>query len=145
MAKRSSQNSTHGSVEYINPTGLIHNPAFTQLVTVTAPVKMVYIGMQNSVDGPSRAIVGQGDIAAQTEQTLKNLTMCLEAVGATPDQIIHWNIYVAHGQPIQPALVAWQNWWGNRANPPANSVIFVPEFTPTEFLIGIDAIAVIPL
>jgi enamine deaminase RidA (YjgF/YER057c/UK114 family) len=134
---------TFGRVQYINPDGLVKNPAFTQVVTVTGPVRMVYVGMQNAVDG-SRNIVGRGDIAAQTEQVLKNLTLCLEAAGTRPEQIIHWDIYVTMGQPIQPAFEVFQRWWGNRPNPPANSVIFVPIFTPPDFLVGIAAVAAVP-
>ncbi len=132
-----------GRVQYINPDGMIKNPAFTQVVTVTGPVKMVYVGMQNAVDG-SRNIVGRGDIAAQTAQVLKNLATCLEEAGAKPEQIIHWDIYVTVGQPIQPAFEVFQRWWENRPNPPANSVIFVPIFTPPDFLVGIAAVAAVP-
>lgn len=135
---------TRGVVEYINPDGLPKNPAFTQVVAVAGPVKTVYIGMQNAVDA-SRNIVGKGDIAAQTVQVLKNLQTCLEAAGAKPEHLVHWNIYIAQGQPIQPAFEAGMRWWGNRPNPPANSVIFVPSFSPSDFLVGIDAVAVVPL
>ncbi len=135
---------TSGTVQYLNPAGLPQNPAFTQLVVVSGPVKTVYIGMQNSVDA-TRTIVGKGDLAAQTEQTLKNVQTCLEAAGARPEQVVHWNIYVVQGQPILPGLGAFQRWWGNRPNPPANSVIFVPEMNPPDFLVGIDAVAVVPL
>jgi len=139
----SSHNTPGGSVQHLNPDGLPKNPAFTQAVVVTEPAKTIYIGMQNAVDG-SRTIVGKGDLAAQTEQTLKNLQICLEAAGARPEHIIQWNIYIAQGQPIQPAFEAGMRWWGSRPNPPANSIIFVPAFTPPDFLIGIDAIAVVP-
>ncbi len=131
-----------GTVQYINPDNLPKNPAFTQAVAVTGPVKTVYIGMQNAVDA-SRNIVGKGDIAAQTEQVLRNVQACLDAAGAKREHIVHWNIYIAQGQPIQPAFEAGMRWWGNRPNPPANSVIFVPAFTPPDFLVGIDAVAVV--
>lgn len=132
-----------GIVQYINPDTLPKNPAFTQVVAVTGPVKTVYVGMQNAVDA-SRNIVGKGDIAAQTEQVLKNLQACLDATGAKREHIVHWNIYIAQGQPIQPAFEAGMRWWGNRPNPPANSVIFVPVFSPPDFLVGIDAVAIVP-
>ncbi len=132
-----------GIVQYINPDNLPMNPAFTQVVSVTGPVKTVYVGMQNAVDA-ARNIVGKGDIAAQTEQVLKNLQACLDATGAKREHIVHWNIYLAQGQPIQPAFEAGMRWWGNRPNPPANSVIFVPFFSPPEFLVGIDAVAISP-
>jgi enamine deaminase RidA (YjgF/YER057c/UK114 family) len=132
-----------GAVQHLNPDTLPKNPAFTQAVVVSAPAKTVYIGMQNAVDA-SGTIVGAGDIAAQTEQTLKNLQACLEAAGVGPEHLIQWTIYVAHGQSIQAAFAVGQRWWGNRSNPPANSVVLVPAFVPSDFLIGIEAIAVAP-
>lgn len=133
-----------GTVEYINPKGMHKNPAYTQVVVATGPVKTLYIGTQNAVDA-SGAIVGKGDIVAQTEQTLKNVEMCLEAGGAKPEHIVMCTVYVAQGQAIQGGFQVFQRWWGNRPNPPANSVIFVPTFLPSDFLVGIEAIAVVPL
>ncbi len=144
MDNISEQAPAGGSVQYINPDALPRNPAFTQVVVATGPVKTVYIGMQNSVDG-SRNIVGKGDVVAQTEQTLKNVQACLEAAGARPEHIVRWNIYVVQGQPIQLAAQAGMRWWGSRPNPPANTVIIVSAFSPPDFLVGIDAIAVVPL
>jgi hypothetical protein len=40
----------HAQVQYINPVALHKNPAFTHMVTVSGPVKTVYIGAQVSVD-----------------------------------------------------------------------------------------------
>ena len=133
-----------GSVEHINPTGLISNPAFTQMVTVTGPVKTVYIGAQNAVDS-RRNIVGKGSIAAQTEQVLRNIDVCLAAAGAMREHIVSWGIFVAEGQPIAPAFEVGMRWWGGRPNPPLNNVMFVSGFSPPDFLISIEAIAVVPL
>jgi enamine deaminase RidA (YjgF/YER057c/UK114 family) len=136
---------SQGSVQYINPEGLSTNPAFTQAVAVTGPVKTVYVGAQTPVDG-SGALVGKGDIVAQTEQVLNNVQLCLEAAGARREHIIHWNIYVAEGQPIQGAVEAGMRWWGREHRPPANTVFFVSGFPllPDVFVM-IDAIAVVPL
>jgi|SRR5579859_1291695 len=143
MTNLPGQTSSSGSVQHLNPDALPKNPAFTQAIVVSEPAKTIYIGMQNAVDA-SRTIVGVGDIAAQTEQTLKNVQACLEAAGATPEHLIQWTIYVAQGQSIQAAFEVGQRWWGNRPNPPANTVVLVPGFVPPEFLIGIEAIAVVP-
>jgi len=143
MANQIEKADAGGLVQYLNPDTLPRNPAFTQVVVATGPVKTVYIGMQNAVDA-ARNIIGKGDIKAQTVQVLKNLQACLEAAGARPEHLVQWTIYIAQGQPIQPAFEAGQHWWANRPNPPANSVIFVPSFTPPDFLVGIDAVAVVP-
>jgi enamine deaminase RidA (YjgF/YER057c/UK114 family) len=135
---------THGQVQYINPDKLHKNPAFTQMVTVSGPVRTVYIGAQWAVDG-SGNLVGKRDIAAQTEQILKNIDACLEAVAAQPEHLIHLSIYVAQGWDMQPAIEAGMRWWGGRPNPPMNNVMYVAGFYPPDFLISIEAIAIVPL
>jgi len=133
-----------GSVHYLNPAGLPKNPAFTQVVVASGPVKTVYIGAQTAVDA-SRTLVGKGDIVVQTEQILKNIGTCLEAAGAKPVHIVQWNIYIVQGQPIQPAFEASMRWWGGRPNPPANSVMLVMGFPLLpDVLLAIDAVAVVP-
>ncbi len=131
-------------VQYLNPPGLHANPAYTHMVTVSGPVQAVYIGAQTAVDEGGN-IVGKGDLAAQTEQILRNIDACLVAAGARPEHLIHWSIYVAEGQDMRPAFEAGLRWWGNRPNPPMNNVMYVSGFWPPDFLISIEAVAVVPL
>ena len=78
-------------------------------------------------------------------QVMKNIQAALAAAGAGLEHLIKWNIYLAQGQPLQPGIEAFQRVWGNRPNAPANTVMYVSELVPADFLICIDAIAVIPL
>jgi enamine deaminase RidA (YjgF/YER057c/UK114 family) len=143
-AKTRQPRSVRGSVEYINPEGMVHNPAFTQVVAASGPVKTVYVGAQTAVDG-SGALVGKGDLAAQTGQVLKNIETCLGAAGARPEHIVQWTIYVVENQPIRPALEVSMRWLAGRPNPPANSVMFVQGFPLLpDVLLAIDAVAVVP-
>jgi enamine deaminase RidA (YjgF/YER057c/UK114 family) len=64
----------------------------------------------------SGEVIGTGDIAAQAEQSFKNLETALAAGDARLDHIIKWNIYVVQGQPPQPAFEVFQRVWGNRPN-----------------------------
>jgi enamine deaminase RidA (YjgF/YER057c/UK114 family) len=135
----------HGSVEYINPDGMIHNPAFSQVVVATGPVKLVFVGAQTPVDGAG-TIIGKADIGMQTEQILRNMEMCLQAAGAAPEHIVQWNIYVVRDQPVRPAIEASMRWLAGRPNPPANSVILVSGFPLLpDVLLAIDAVAVVPV
>jgi enamine deaminase RidA (YjgF/YER057c/UK114 family) len=133
-----------GSVEYINPDGMLKSPAFSQAVVVAGPVRTVYVGAQNAVDG-DRNIVGRGNIVAQTEQILKNIGASLEAAGAAPEHLVSWNIYVLDGQEVGAAAAAGMRWLGARPHPPLNTVVFVSSFGHPDFLVSIDAIAVVPL
>ncbi|HEX6035851.1 MAG TPA: RidA family protein [Anaerolineales bacterium] len=143
MARQTKSTRVKGEVTYINPEGLPKNPAFTNVVTVTGPVKTVYIGGQDAVDA-SGAIVGKGDLKAQTEQILKNIQAALAAAGAQPEHVIKWNIYVLQGQSVQDGYAAFQSVWGNPPNPPVITVVFVAGLGHPDFLAEIDAIAVVP-
>lgn len=143
MARSSKSTTKKGNVQYLNPDGLPRNPAFTNVVTVTGPVKTVYIGGQDAVDA-SGAIVGKGDLKAQTEQILKNIQAALAAAGAQPEHVIKWTIYVVQGQSVQDGFAAFQSVWGNPPNPPVITVAFVAGLGHPDFLAEIDAVAVVP-
>lgn len=132
---------TH-AVTYLNPDSMHKNPAFSQAVVVTNPAKTIYIGAQTASDKDGQ-IVGKGDLAAQTAQVLKNIELCLEAAGAKPENLISWNIYLLEGQDMTPGVEVGMKWWGQRPNPPLNTVFFVSSFGPSDFLVMIDAIAVL--
>lgn len=131
------------AVQHLNPGTLHKNPAFTQVITVSGPVKTVYVGGQDAVDA-SGVIVGKGDIQAQTEQVLKNLQAALKAGGAQPEQVVKWNVYLVQGQPLQPAFEAFQRVWGTRPNPPVITMMMVSGLAHPDFLVEMDATAVIP-
>jgi enamine deaminase RidA (YjgF/YER057c/UK114 family) len=130
-------------VQYLNPEALNKNPAFTQVVVVSGPAKTIYVGGQDAVDATG-AIVGKGDFAAQTEQVLRNLQVALAAGGAQVEQVIKWNLYVVQGQPLRVGFAAFQRFWGNRPNPPAITAVFVAGLAHPDFLVEMDAVAVVP-
>jgi enamine deaminase RidA (YjgF/YER057c/UK114 family) len=132
-----------GSVRYINPDTLNKNPAFTNVVVVEGNVKTVYIGGQDAINA-SGEIVGKGDIVAQTEQILANVRAALAAGGARPEHIIKWNIYVVEGQSLQAGFAAFQNAWPQTPNPPAITGVFVSALAHPDFLVEMDAVAVVP-
>ena len=133
-----------GQVEHLNPEGLPKNPAFTNVVVVTGPVRTIYIGGQDAVDATGQ-IVGVDDIAVQTGQVLTNILTALEAAGAGPEHVVKWNVLVVQGQSLPEGFAAFQRVWGQRANPPVITMAFVSALANPEFLVEMDAIAVVPL
>jgi enamine deaminase RidA (YjgF/YER057c/UK114 family) len=135
---------THNvQVQHLNPEGLSRNPAFTQVITVSGLVKTVYVGGQNGVDA-SGAIVGEGDIAAQTAQVFRNLQTALAAAGASIEHVIQWKIYIVQGQPLEPGLAEFQKVWGHRPNPPTITGIYVAALANPAYLVELEAVAVVP-
>ena len=130
-------------VQYVNPETLNKNPAFTNVIVVSGSAKTIYVGGQDSVDA-SGTIVGKGDIQAQTEQVLKNIQAALAAADADLHHLIKWTMFVVQGQDLRAGFAMFQKVWGNRPNPPAISFAFVAGLANPEFLIEMDAIAVVP-
>jgi enamine deaminase RidA (YjgF/YER057c/UK114 family) len=132
-----------GQIQFLNPDTLNKNPAFTNVIVVSGSVKTVYVGGQNALDA-SGNIIGKGDFKAQTEQVLKNIQAALFAAGAKIEHVIKWNLYVVQGQPLQEGFAVFQQVWGRQANPPAITMAFVAGLANPDFLLEMEAIAVVP-
>jgi enamine deaminase RidA (YjgF/YER057c/UK114 family) len=132
-----------GSVQHLNPDGLHKNPAYSQAVVVAGNAKTIYVGGQNAVDA-SGQIVGKGDLEAQTEQVLRNVETALAAGGAKLEHVVKWNVYIVQGQSVLPGFDAFRRAWGDRPNPPTLTALFVAGLANPDFLVEIDAIAVVP-
>jgi len=132
-----------GSTEFINPETLSKNPAFSQVAVVKGNHKTVYIGGQDSIDRTG-AIVGKGNLEQQAEQVLKNLEAALDAAGAGFEHVVKWNIYFVKGQSPQNALKVFQPKMSKLKAPPLVTGVFVEALANPDFLLEIEAIAVIP-
>ena len=135
--------SAESPVRYINPDGLPKSDAFTNVIVVTGLLRTVYVGGQDAINA-SGAVVGKGDIRTQAQQVLDNLQTALVAGGASLEHVIKWNVYVVEGQPPQPAFELFQRVWGDRPNPPAITLVFVSGLAHPDFLLEMDAVAVVP-
>ena len=135
-------NATTAQVQHLNPRGLHANPAYTQAIAVTGPVRTIYIGGQNAVDADGQ-IVGD-DIAAQTRQVLRNLEVALSGAGASWEHLIKLTMFLVQGQPLPPGFEVWQQVWGQRPNPPLITAAIVSGLAHPQFLLEIEAVAVVP-
>jgi enamine deaminase RidA (YjgF/YER057c/UK114 family) len=132
-----------GHIEFLNPEGLPRNPAFTNVAVVSGRVRTIYIGGQDAIDAEGN-VVGIGDVAAQTEQVLRNLRTALTAAGAEPEHVVKWNVLVVEGQDFATGYAAFQRVWGDRPNPPVITAAVVKGLAHPDFLVEMDAIAVVP-
>jgi enamine deaminase RidA (YjgF/YER057c/UK114 family) len=133
-----------GRVEFLNPDGLNRNPAFSNVAVVSGTVRTVYIGGQDAIDADGN-FVGIGDIGAQTEQVLRNLRTALAAAGAEPEHVVKWNVLIVDGQDFASGYAAFQRVWGDRPNPPVITAAVVKGLAHPDFLVEMDAIAVVPV
>jgi len=73
-----------------------------------------------------------------------NIQAALAAAGADLQHVIKWNLFVVQGQDLRVGFSVFQKVWGDRPNPPAISFAFVAGLAHPDFLLEMDAIAVVP-
>ncbi len=129
-------------IEYINPEGLIKNPAFTNVISVSGNARTIYVGEQNS-NNAAGEIVAKGDFKGQTVQVLNNIKTALQAAGADVDNIIKMTMYMLQGQDLKEGFAAFQETWGMLKNPPVITGVFVSALANPDYLIGIEVVAVV--
>lgn len=132
-----------GKVEHIMPDGLNKPKAYTHVVSVTGNHKTILIAGQVSADAQGN-VVGKGDLKAQGEQVFKNLQTALAAAGADLKHIVKWNIYLIAGQNIEDFRAVRAKVWGDRPNPPASTLVFVPALASPDYLLEIECTAIVP-
>ena len=87
------------------------------------------------------SVVGEGDIVAQTRQTLENLRLALEAAGATFDDVVKINSYVTDFSlfpQIAPVRAEYL-----KEPFPASTTVEVSALIFPELMIEIEAIAIV--
>ena len=126
---------------HINPDGLVRHPAFSHAVVVEQPSKTIYVGGQNGV-GADGEVVGP-TIAEQTVQAFRNLAAVLESEGAGLADVATWSIAVVEGQDIGEGFAAFQQVWDPADPPPAITVHVVSGLAAPDFLVEVDAVAVV--
>jgi enamine deaminase RidA (YjgF/YER057c/UK114 family) len=86
----------------LRPEGLVQSPAFTHVAVVPPGATTIYIGGQNAVDDDG-ALVGGADVAAQTQQVMKNLNIALAAAGASVQELVMMTVLFVDGVDLAAA------------------------------------------
>lgn len=130
------------SVQHLNPNGMYQSPVFSQGIILPAGARILLIGGQNGVDTNGQ-IVGKGDVVKQTEQALINLQKVLAAAGAGLEDLVKMTIIMQQDIDLGAAFGAWMAVWGKRTNPPTVTGFRVAGLANPDFLIEIEAQAVL--
>jgi enamine deaminase RidA (YjgF/YER057c/UK114 family) len=129
-------------LEYPRPEGLRPHPAYSHVV-VASGTRLVYTAGQLSVDEHG-ALVGAGDLGAQTMQAMRNVGLALAAAGATYADIVKITTYVVDYKPEYRAVIndARASFFGDGPRP-ASTLIGVAALALPEWLVEIEAVAVV--
>jgi enamine deaminase RidA (YjgF/YER057c/UK114 family) len=102
----------------------------------------VYLRGQIGQDLDTRESVGIGDVIAQTEQAMGNIALLLQESGSALDDIVKVVVYltdVRYRDPVYQVIGRWL-----KGVFPVSTGVVVTALARPEWLVEIDAIAVIP-
>jgi reactive intermediate/imine deaminase len=114
---------------------------FSQATVIEARGKLVFISGMTSrrADG---TIAGVGDIEVQTRQVCENLKAAVEAAGGAMDDIVRVDVYVRNMEHFDQIHKVRREYF--KAPAPASTMVEICKMTSPDYLIEINAIAVVP-
>ena len=125
-------------VRHVNPPELSKPTGYTHVVEVTGG-RTLYISGQVALDRTG-AIVGKGDLKAQTRQVFENLKAALAASGATLDDVVKITVFMTDASQVQTVREVRDTYFTKA--PPASTAVEVARLVRPELMIEIEAVAV---
>src|SRR6201993_5130036 len=98
---------------------------------------LIFVSGQVAID-PSTQQVIEGDVAAQTERVMKNLSAILAASGSRLDQVLRSTVFLKNMNDFAAMNAVYAKYFS--ASPPARSTVEVARL-PKDVLVEIDVIA----
>ncbi len=127
------------TVKHINPTTLSKPTGYTHVVEVMGG-RTLYVSGQIALD-QAGAVVGKGDLKAQTRQVLENLKSALASCGATLDDVVKITVFMTDASEIQTFREIRDRYFTKKL--PASSLVQVVRLARPELMIEIEAVAVV--
>jgi 2-iminobutanoate/2-iminopropanoate deaminase len=113
---------------------------FSQATMVEAKGRLVFIsGM--TARRPDGSIAGIGDISEQTRQVCENIKAAVEAAGGTLDDICRVDVYVRNMEHFEAIHKVRKEYF--KPPLPASTMVEVTKMVSPDYLIEINAIAVV--
>ncbi|MFO1163354.1 MAG: RidA family protein [Reyranellaceae bacterium] len=109
---------------------------------VVAEGKLVFVRGQIGQDLDTSKSVGIGDVAAQTEQAMANIKMLLEEAGSKLEHVCKITIYIIDPRYRETVYRVVGKWL--KGVFPVSTGIVVSALARPEWLVEVDAMAVIP-
>jgi reactive intermediate/imine deaminase len=113
---------------------------FSQATVIEARGRLVFVsGM--TARCPDGSIAGIGDIEAQTRQVLENIKAAMTAAGGTLDDICRVDVYIRNMEHFDAIHKVRREYF--KPPLPASTMVEVTKMVSPDYLIEINAIAVI--
>ena len=102
---------------------------------------LVFVAGQIALDPITGAIVGEGDVAAQSERAMESLKAILEAAGASLQDVVKTTVFLADMNDFPTVNAVYARYF-DEATAPARACVEVSRL-PKNVLVEVDCIAAI--
>lgn len=134
---------TGTDIRQIDPDGLPAGPGYSHGVSVEVPGRLVLVSGQVPVDA-SGELAGPGDLASQTRQVFRNIQTVLADAGAGWEHVVRLGYYLRDASGVGVIREVRAEFVPAHVTPAA-TLVEVSRLVREEFLVEIDAMAVVPI
>ena len=124
----------------VNPPELFPPPGFSHVAVATGP-RLVFVAGQTAL-GPDFAVIGEGDLAAQTRAAMECVGIALRAADAGWDDVVRRTIYTVAPTEFEVIARAIAEVTGESADPP-QTIIGVTGLALPQLMIEIEVTALL--
>ena len=128
-------------LKFFNPPALSKPNGYSHVAEASGG-KTIYISGQVALD-KDRNLIGKDDLRLQTQQVFNNLKAALEAMGTDFNHVVKLTYFIIDISQMQIVREV-RDQFLNTQSPPASSAVEVRRLVMEDWLIEVEAIAVIP-
>lgn len=133
--------SNEANFQLLVPNTMPNSVGYSQVAVIKAGT-LVLIAGQVALD-KSGNVVGKDDFKAQIQQVFENLKAAVEAAGGSFNDVVKLNSYFLDLSHL-PKFREVRDRYINTGNPPASTAVQVPRLFRPEFLVEVEAVAIVP-
>jgi 2-iminobutanoate/2-iminopropanoate deaminase len=127
-------------IEKFCASGVYDPPGYSQAVKVSGAQTMLFLAGQVAYDKDG-SVAHRGDFRGQARQVFASLKALVEAGGGTLQSVVKINTYVTDVRYRQDFRVIREEVFGPKG--PASTMIEVPSLAHPDYLIEVEAVAVV--
>jgi enamine deaminase RidA (YjgF/YER057c/UK114 family) len=129
-------------LRYSNPDGMTKPTAYSQVVEVNGPHRIIFIAGQTGVDSSGKPAQG---FRAQAMQVFENIKTALNSVGGDFEHVVKITTYLTDIEQNADAYREVRaSFFANKATLPASTLLQVTRLANPSYLIEVEAMAVLP-
>ena len=141
-ATGSAQAQAGANVRHSNPPGMIQPTAYSQVVEVNGPHRLIFVAGQTGVDTGGKAAK---EFRAQAVQAFENIKTALASVGGSMDNVVRLVTYLTDiEQNAEAYREVRASFFANKGALPASTLLQITRLADPSYLIEVDATAILP-